>query len=218
VLIEINLAPGGTGKLGSARMPSLQMPALPAFGGGDLRYFATIGAGVLAVLLAGFGYWRMGTHHGGLEASIQQEVADSTRYAATIELVRSLQARQDTIQQKIGVIRSVDTRRFVWPHLMNEISLAVPAYTWLSEVTSRESADSLAIGPQFTIQGNAGSTPALTRFMKNLEASPFVQGVTLITTEQEVVEGRTIQRFSLEASYGSPEPGIIETVPIVVLD
>jgi Tfp pilus assembly protein PilN len=218
VLIEINLAPGAsTAKLGSRRIPALQLPALPAFGG-DTKNLGAIAAGVLLLALAGFGYSRMGARQNALEAQIGIEVADSTRYAETIGLVRSLQARQDTIQQKIGVIRSVDTRRYVWPHLLDQISLAVPAYTWITDVTSRESADSLAVGPDFTVQGNVGSTPALTRFMKNLEASPFIGNVTLITTEQAVLEGRTIQRFSLEASYRQPLEGLIETVPIVVLD
>lgn len=198
-------------------MPKLRLPVVPAFGG-NLKQVAAVGIGLLIVLIAGFAIWRMGARQAQLEVRIEWEAADSTRYAATIELVRSLQARQDTIQQKIEVIRSVDTRRYVWPHLMSEISLALPEYTWLSEVTSGEPADSLSTGPHFTIQGNAGSTPALTRFMKNLESSPYVHGVNLITTEQEVVEGRTIQRFSLEASYGPADVGAIEAIPILGLE
>ncbi|MEX2582610.1 MAG: PilN domain-containing protein [Gemmatimonadota bacterium] len=218
MLIEINLAPGASSaKLGSRRMPSFGLPSMPAIGG-DAKTYAAIAAGVLLLALVLFGYLRMGTTRGTLEAQIQQEVADSMTYATTIALVRSLQARQDTVEQKIDVIRSVDTRRYVWPHLLDEISLAVPAYTWLTDITSTEPADTLSTGPVFTIQGNAGSTAALTRFMKNLEASPFIGAVTLITSEQEVVEGRRIQRFSLEASYRRPDPSVIQTVPIVVLE
>lgn len=218
MLIEINLAPGGsTAKLGSRRASSLRLPAIPQFGG-DAKTYGAIAAALILLSLALFGYWRMGARQVALEAQIRQEVADSTRLAATIELLRSLQARQDTVEQKIEVIRSVDTRRYVWPHLLDEISLAVPAYTWLTDLTSTEPVDSLATGPAFTIQGNAGSTAALTRFMKNLETSPFVREVTLITSEQEILEGRTIQRFSLEARYRQPEQGVIETVPLVELE
>src|SRR5690606_31637181 len=138
--------------------------------------------------------------------------------AATIALLQSVRARQDTITRKINLIRSVDTRRYVWPHLLEEISFAVPAYTWISQISSVESLDSVAVGPSFTIQGQAGSTQALTRFMKNLEQSAFVGNVMLITTEQEVLEGRTIQRFSLEADYREPDPSVIQTFPILALD
>jgi Tfp pilus assembly protein PilN len=217
VLIEINLAPGAAAKLGPRRMPALSLPALPSLGG-VWRTFGGAALGLLVVGIVLFAYWRMGTQQAELTTRIQQEVTDSARFATTIGLLGSLQARQDTITQKIGVIRAVDDRRYVWPHLLDEIGLAVPAYTWLTEISSTEVADTLRSGPVFTIQGHAGSTPALTRFMKNLEESPFIRGVTLITTEQEELEGRTIQRFSLEARYREPDLALIRTVPIIVLD
>lgn len=218
MLIEINLAPGSTaGGLRSRRMPVLTLPSLPSFGG-DLRFVAGAAGGLLVLALLTFGYWSLGRRADNLQTQIQQEVTDSTRFAGMIELVTTLQARQDTIQQKIGVIRSVDTRRYVWPHLMDEVSLALPAYTWLTEIRTTAPVDSLNTGPRFAIQGNAGSTQALTRFMKNLEASVFVGDVTLVTSEQEVVEGRTIQRFTLEATYRTPAPTEIQTVPIVGLE
>jgi Tfp pilus assembly protein PilN len=218
VLIEINLAPGRAApRVRSKRTQALSLPALPSFAG-DAKTYLSVGAGVLLLGLMMFGYWRMGRREVELNASIQEQLEDSTRYASTIALVNSLQARQDTVTQKIGVIRSVDTRRYVWPHLLDEISLAVPAYTWLTQITSTESTDSLQTGPAFTIQGSSGSTQAMTRFMKNLETSAFVEGVTLITTAQEIVEGRTIQRFSLEARYSEPDPAAVEMVPFVVLE
>ncbi len=214
MLIEINLVPGATS--GGKRRTSLKLPSVPNFGG-SLRAAGGIAAALVVFGGLGFGYWHMSARQTSMEAEIQREVTDSTRYAATIGLLRSVQARQDTITQKIAVIRSVDSRRFIWPHLLDEISFAIPAYTWLSQISSVETTDA-AGGLSFTIQGNAGSTQALTRFMKNLESSPFVRDVMLITTEQELLDGRTIQRFSLEARYRSPDPSLIQTYPIIALD
>lgn len=218
MLIEINLAPGATaGRLRGRRLPAFSLPSLPDFGG-DIRVVLTGGAAVLLLALLGFGFWSMGRQASTLESQIQQEVTDSIRYAGMIELVTALQARQDTVSQKIDVIREVDNRRYVWPHLFDEISLAVPAYTWLTEIQTTAPADSLDVGPSFAIQGNSGSTQSLTRFMKNLEESSFIRDVTLVTSVQDVLEGRTIQRFTLEARYGPPAPSEIQTVPIVVLE
>lgn len=216
MLIEINLAPGSTaGGAVGRRLPSVTLPSMPKLSG-DVRVVGGVAAGLGVVALLVFGYWTMGQTMADLDARIQSEVTDSIRYAGAIELVTALQARQDTVRQKIDVIRSVDTRRYVWPHLLDEISLALPAYTWLTEIRTTAPADSLARGPAFAIQGNAGSTQALTRFMKNLEESSFIGEVTLVTSEQEVLEGRTIQRFTLEASYHDPPPGAIETIPLIV--
>ncbi|HEX2093211.1 MAG TPA: PilN domain-containing protein, partial [Longimicrobiaceae bacterium] len=178
----------------------------------------------------GFMYWQTDSERSELEARLEKAVDDSTRFASTIKLVGTLDARQDTIQSKIGVIRSVDERRYVWPHLMDEVGRAVPPYTWLTKLAAVEEeapvaaapADTAAAkpagtpeGPRFTLEGNTGSTQALTRFMKSLEASPFIRDVTLVTSEQTSTEGRSYQKFTLEARYEVPDSSFIETLPVV---
>jgi Tfp pilus assembly protein PilN len=217
-LIQINLAPGAEARRpATRRRPSLSLPSLPSVGA-DPRTVGMGAGGLLLVLLAAFALWRMGQHRAQLEADVRTQAADSTRFATTIELIQSLRARQDTIQQKIGVIREVDQRRYVWPHLMDEISAAVPAFTWLTEISSPQGQDSTSKALSFTVQGNAGSTQALTRFMKNLEGSPFVRDVTLVTSEQTEEAGRAIHKFTLEARYETPDSSAIETVPIIAVD
>jgi Tfp pilus assembly protein PilN len=214
VLIEINLAPGNSSaSLGSGRLTGLKLPALPSLGG-DARPLlgAVVAIGLLT--LAPWHYIQMGEREGALATAIQQEAADSAAFASTIALMHSLRAQQDTVRQKIEVIRGVDSRRLVWPRLMGEISVAIPAYAWLTEISSTEAADSTMAGPHLTLQGYVGSTQALTRFMKNLEGSAFVRDVTLITTHQEELEGRTVLRFGLEARYVMPDAAMITTVPL----
>jgi Tfp pilus assembly protein PilN len=227
-LIEINLAPGGQPRRsvrpgGSA---GFALPSLPQLGG-DSRTLALVGVGAVALLAFGWLLISQGGRQSELEARVSAEAADSSRFAATIALVSDLQARQDTIRQQIAVIRDVDQRRYVWPRLMDEVSRSLPAFTWLTQITStavapaEAAADTLAIAPQgpaFTIQGNAGSTQALTRFMKNLEDSSFIRDVTLVTSEQVDADGRTIHRFTLEARYETPPAHAVEFVPFVVVE
>lgn len=220
--IEINLAPGAQLRRPARRAgPSLSLPSLPSIGG-DPRALGYAALGLVALLAVGWLVWSQSSRRAALEERIAAEVADSTRFAATIALVGSLQARQDTIRQQIGVIRDVDQRRYVWPHLLEEISVALPPFTWLTQISSteapRDTTAAAPVGPSFSLQGNAGSTQALTRFMKNLEASDFVRDVTLVTSEQVEVEGRALHRFTLEARYETPPAGAIETVPVVVVE
>ena len=217
-MIEINLAPGAeAGRSTMGRRASLSLPKLSSVGA-DSRSVLMGAGGLLLLLLIGFLVWRSGRHRDELRAQIEAEATDSTRFATTIELVQALRARQDTIQQKIGVIREVDQRRYVWPHLLDEISAAVPPFAWLTEISSTEARDTTNPGLTFTMQGSAGSTQALTRFMKNLEESPFVREVTLVTSEQAEESGRSVHRFTLEARYETPDETAIETVPIVIVD
>ena len=217
-VIEINLVPGAQRRGSTTRRPSaLKLPSMPALGG-DSKMPIVAAAAVVAVLLAVSSVWNLGARRAELEAQVQAEVTDSTRFATTIELVQALQARQDTMQLKIGIIAEVDQRRYVWPHLLDEVSAAVPAYTWLSRINALPPADTLDALPGLAVQGNAGSTQALTRFMKNLEGSPFIRDVTLVTSEQREMEGRAVHKFSLEARYEMPDSSAIETLPVIVIN
>lgn len=238
-MIEINLLPGGAARRPAGSGRSLAaVPSLPKMGG-DPRLVGGSAAAVLLMLLGAFLYWSAGADHTRLGEEVAQEVADSTRLAGAIALVGQLEARQDTIEQKIGVIRSVDERRYVWPHLLDEISRSLPPYTWLTKLAAGDeepapaapkpaagdtakkdsakapSAPPRQAGPSFSVEGNTGSTQALTRFMKNLEASPMIRDVALVTSEQTQTEGRIYLKFTLEARFEQPDTSIVETVPVI---
>jgi Tfp pilus assembly protein PilN len=236
-LIEINLLPSGAGKraAGGARKPS-GGPSLPSMGA-DPRMAALGAAAVLLLLVAGFWFWTSGQKRTELATRIEEQAADSVRLERAIELMRTLDTRRDTIDQKMDVIRQVDTRRYVWPHLLDEVSRATPPFMWLTRIAATEDeapapapapapgtapTDTAAAaaapppsGPAFSIEGNAGSTEALTRFMRNLEASPMIRDVGLVTSQQETVLGRAVLKFTVEARWEDPDPSFIETIPLL---
>ena len=247
-MIEINLLPSGTPRKAAARPAAGRGVSLPKMGA-DPRVAALGAAFVLVLLLGAFDFWRSGEKAAALESEVARARADSVRLARTIDLMKSLEGRRDTIERKIGVIRSVDTRRYVWPHILDEVSRAVPPYTWLTRIAAVEEpeapaprpaaaaagakgkdaakgdsakADSAAAplpavpaGPGFNLEGAAATTQALTRFMKNLEASPMIRDVALVTSEQEEAEGRTYLKFTLEASWEEPDSAMVQTVPVI---
>ena len=67
---------------------------------------------------------------------------------------------------------------------------------------------------KFHMVGNTVDIQALTRFMKDLEASPFVQNVQLVKTSIVQQDGKEVTEFQLDAEYQTPEPGVIRTVPV----
>lgn len=243
-MIEINLLPSGAARRPAAarRTGGGAGPSLPSLGA-DPRIAAVAGLGVLLLLLGAYWFWSSGQKRDALAAEVEAAAADSVRLERAIALMKTLDTRRDTIDQKMEVIRHVDTRRYVWPHLMDEVSRATPPYLWLTKIaaveddapaaapapagpapdTSKAGADSAAApaapplpeGPVFNVEGHAGATEALTRFMKNLEASPMIRDVALVTSQQEQVQGRTVLKFTLEARWEEPDPGFVETVPLL---
>lgn len=247
-MIEINLLPSGTPRRAAAARRAPGGPSLPSLGA-DPRVAGLAGAAVLLALLGAYWFWTSGQSRGQLQAEVDAEAADSVRLERTIALMKTLDTRRDTIDRKMEVIRQVDTRRYVWPHLMDEVSRATPPFMWLTKLAAVEDEEApppptpaaaaaaaradtaksdsgkagaaaapmpvMPEGPVFTLEGNAGSTEALTRFMKNLEASPMIREVALVTSERSDVQGRTVLKFTLEARWEEPDSAFVETVPLL---
>jgi Tfp pilus assembly protein PilN len=135
------------------------------------------------------------------------------RYAEAIQAADSLKARQDTLLQRAQVIQGIDADRYVWPHILDEISTSLPDHTWL---TSIQQVGGTSTGIEFRLDGMTGQTPALTRFMRDLENSPFIREVRLQSQEQ-IQQGQTlINSFVLLARYQVPDSTAITTEPIIV--
>jgi Tfp pilus assembly protein PilN len=211
-MIQINLLPdAGKKKRKAGAGLGVKLPSsLPAF---DRMTAFIVAAWIIAPLILAFLFFSVRSERAELSAGIEQAVADSARYARLIDTQAALQARQDTIAQKLFIIQEIDAGRYVWPHILDEISRALPPYTWIEQI-QQQGGGSV---PSFTITGWTGSLPALTRFMDALEASPFLRNIQLVNSEQSHLGGdasRVINNFGLTASYQQPPMEMIETVPL----
>ena len=245
-MIEINLLPRASRKAGRR----LNVAGL----GGALSDLTArvrdpfLAGAVAAVLLAAAGVGMLHLRYTGRVAELaereQQAVQDSTRYAAILGEKRAAEAQRDSILRQLDIIRSIDNDRYVWPHIMEEVSRALPAYTWLTSLNQTSAlvsvaarpdsaqlvADSIAAaangvavpaaGPppplQFRIVGHTVDMQALTRFMTLLEASPFIQNVQLARTDATMTDGKQVTEFHLDAQYEIPPPSALRMVPVTL--
>jgi Tfp pilus assembly protein PilN len=68
---------------------------------------------------------------------------------------------------------------------------------------------------KFQLFGQTVDIQALTRFMKALEASPFIQNVQLTKSAIVLAEGKEVTQFLLEAETQAPPAFVIKTVPLL---
>lgn len=212
-MIRVNLLPGG--KKGPSRGAGLPI-SLPEFKGlpADKWVLGSAAVGVLVFLVMGWLFFSVGNRRAGIEEELEVARQDSVRYADLIQRTEQLTARRDSIAAKVDIIQEIDQDRYVWPHIMDEVARALPDYTWLNSLEQVRGGQNLT----FRIDGMAGNNFALTRFMNNLQSSPFFGTVDFISSEQEVVgQGANQQvayRFVLETSYQQPPTEYLETVPL----
>ena len=251
-MIEINLIPG-TGKKkpkGGGGGPKFNLGA--ALSGFSAKVKDKYLAAAFILLAVGGGavgasYTVQTQKEIELQSALDQAVQDSTRYAVVMRDKAKAEAKRDTVLRQLNIIRSIDEDRFVWAHVLDEISKALPPYTWLTVVNyagSPQGAAAPAPGtpgatpapaasdsskkkkkleteiPKDTIKvrilGRTVDIQALTRFMKQLEASPFLSDVQLQKSELAIDDRKEVTQFTLDVTFTRPDTSVISRVPLAV--
>ena len=215
-MIEINLLPGSTKKRGGKRGKAARRvagagagrPKLPEF---DRTKAMVLGGWVVGVAIIAWLHLGMNSRLDTLRTDNEAAVRDSVRFAALRTQADSLQAQERAISQKLQVIQEIDAGRYIWPHILDEVSRALPPYVWVVNLTEAFSEGGT---PRIRMEGRAGNYFALGRYIEDLEASPFLRQVRLVSSSQTNTEDRTVLGFILEASYEEPAPDMIQTVPL----
>jgi Tfp pilus assembly protein PilN len=238
-MIEINLLPGA-GKKARGKAGGPDVGSKLAGLASQVKQPYLIACVTMLVLSAAVVYvmnLRQEATSNDLAATEQKQVQDSTRYAAVLREKKKAETQRDSVVHQLNIIKAIDNNRFIWPHVMDEVSRAMPQYTWL---TSLEQTSAVAVvgavdttvkkskkakaevedepppALRFRIAGNTVDIQALTRFMKLLEASPFIQNVQLEKSNLALVDGKDVTAFALTAEYQTPDSTAIRTIPLTL--
>ena len=215
-MIQVNLRPGATRKA-ARKMPQIAaLGALSRFKGMpkvDRMMAFIIIAWIVGPALVGYLFFSTRAKKTELETNITAALADSAKYTQLIAANKTLLARRDTIALKVAAIQEIDAGRYIWSHILDELGRALPSYTWLTQVTA-QAPDSTEKYPRFALEGRAQNNFALSQYMQQLEASPFIRAVRLTKNELVREREKLVYAFNLEAYYEEPPPDVIETVPL----
>lgn len=246
-MIEINLLPGGRKQKRSGGS-SVDVRAMLGGLGERVRdpWLATAVVGtVIALAAIGFMYWRTGRREADLLAQETTAVQDSTRYATVLREMGVAEAQRDSVARQIAVISSLDRTRYVWPHVLDEISKALPPYTWLrsiqqtsavpavtpeaaagvaskakSAAAAQAEADEAAAASVVTLRiiGQSADVQAITRFYRQLQDSPWFGTVNLTRTEDVMAQpaNKEVKEFTIEIALRQPDSTQVRRVPLTV--
>ena len=244
-MIGINLLPGTGHKArrsSGGSLPKLDIAASIASLRERIRdpwMLGAVGATIAAVAAVGMLYVTQSRREATLSEAEQKAVQDSTRYASVLRERERAEAKRDTVLRSLNLVRAIDDDRFIWPHVMDEVSRALPPYTWIVSLgfsgtgQAQQAVTTLPAGaaggrkhhvqtviPRDTVRirvvGNTVDIQALTRFMKQLESSPFLEDVQLAKSERAQDHGKEVTQFQLDMLYSRPDPELVRRVPLAV--
>jgi Tfp pilus assembly protein PilN len=171
------------------------------------------------------------------EPRLEQARAEHKRFKQFIAQKRKQELIRDSLLAQIGVIRSVDRDRYVWAHVLDEVAQALPAYTWLVDIgtaaasgappspaaaaarpagADTSAADTTMAPPAvaFRITGRTVDIQAYTKFLRQLEASPWIVNVQPLTVTTVVENERPVTAFTVGAEFVTADSAYIRTVPL----
>lgn len=136
-MIEINLLPGAGRKKSTATRSSIDFAALTAGLTAKFGSPYVIGAAVIGLLTiggVGFMYLKQSNDKKTAESRLITGLDDSTRFAGIVLERARLAAKRDTLLRQVNLIHSIDEDRYIWPHILDEVSRALPNYTWITNL------------------------------------------------------------------------------------
>ncbi len=243
-MIEINLLPGAKRKQPSAAKMEVGA-AFREIGSrisADKLLVGSVSVFVVGlVAVAGMWYFQ-GKIYDEVKAREAKAHTDSLRFAQVIKQRAVASAVRDSVVRQLRIVNTIDGSRFIWPHILDEVSRALPSYTWLISIqqtsavasltpeidaglftgadpgkiaAEADSALKVAQVLRLKIIGQTVDVQAITRFWKQLEASPFLQDVQLVKTELVTLQpmSKEATQFTLEMRYQQPDSSIIRRTP-----
>lgn len=242
-MIEINLLPGAKRSKKGGGGPSFNFAAIGAAISArfkDKYLGAAVISGIAAFAIIALLFLSQRTREALLRVDERKAVEDSSKYAVVLQERVRLQARRDSALLQLNIIRAIDDDRFIWPHVLEEISRALPIYTWMRAVNYTGTAQGLTPAasikapppdtgkvrrrrvdqsiPKDSVHvrliGRTVDIQALTRFMRSLEDSPFLGGVQLQKSEIQLEGGKEITQFTLDVTYTRPDTTLLRRAPL----
>ncbi len=168
-------------------------------------------------------YLRTNARLGALEPQMQTAEAEYKRYHNFVTEKKHEARARDSILAQIGTISAVDQDRFVWAHILDEVSSAMPDFTWLTSVSpiaataSLVDTDSTAAPPvTVLIVGQTNDLQNYTAFLRRLGESHWLTNVVPVKTETIIDKNnRPVTAFTVQATFTRADSTRIQTVPIL---
>ncbi len=137
------------------------------------REFGVMTLGALLITLLGLGYWHwynqgLIDHQNNRNRFLENEI---TLVDKEIREIRELEATRQKLISRMKVIEDLQVSRPQIVHLFDEMVTVLPDGAYLTQASQR--------GRNLVLQGRAQSNARVSTFMRNIDASPWLQGPKL---------------------------------------
>jgi Tfp pilus assembly protein PilN len=224
-MISINLRPGA--KRATTGSPMAGMGERLKGMGAAVKDPARATAAVLAVVVAVGAIWGfLGTsiQSSRLRPELDAAQQENMQFRTLLGQIRREERIRDSVVTELITLRQVDQDRLIWPHIMEDVTRALPPGTWLIAVapvtvaSGETLVDSLGnlVRASLVVEltGRTMDIQGFTRFMRQLEDSPWLAQVTAISATTLIESNRQVTAFVVRANFVEADPVYVRRVPV----
>ena len=234
-MIEISLLPGKKKNPSGGAGFKLALPDFQALLA-SIKNPWLLTASAASVIVVGGGlllFITQSTRLRVLESRLDAVRVEKRRFDAVIAQKRQSEKIRDSLVAEINVIRGIDADRYVWPHILDQITKALPPYTWLDGIlaqgaTTGQPGAQPAPGAAPPGAMDSGGAPAVrvwitgktvdiqayTTFLRQLAASPWLTDVSPATSSTVIDADRPVTAFNVSLRYKVADSVYIRTIPL----
>lgn len=219
--IEINLLGGPRKKKAGA---GISLPNIGELIKGikDPLLIGAVAAWIVVGGAAGYLFVTMQAQLTSLNDEAGRARQEARRFSNMIAQKRRAERLRDSLETELREIRAIDSDRYIWPHVLEEVTKSLPDYTWLVGLNVVQAAPAVTtegqqVGPQpvrFMVDGRTSDIGAYTRFLRNLANSPWVANVVPGANRTVVEDEKALTAFSITATFRPADSSFIRTVPV----
>ena len=165
------------------------------------------------------------------ETRLENVRTEKRRYDIVIAQKRQSEHIRDSLVKEITVIRGIDGDRYIWPHVLDQLTKALPPYTWLTGVSPAAAGTTVGApaaqpggGPlvdstgqpavRIWITGSTVDIQAYTTFLRQLAASPWLTDVAPATSQTVIEADRPVTAFNVSLRFKVADSVYMRTVPL----
>ena len=131
---------------------------------------------VLTAVGVGWRYWTLQQQQAQVERDIEAAIREEARLAEILKQVADFEARKTQLENRVQLIDELRKGQTAPVHMLDQISKALPAMTWLQEIKQA--------GYTLEIRGRCMNLTSVSDFIGNLEASRyFIRPVEIFETK-----------------------------------
>jgi len=167
------------------------------------------------------------------ETRLENVRVEKRRYDIVIAQKRQAEKVRDSLLYEITVIRQIDADRYIWPHVLDQATKALPPYTWITQMRTASAIVAPGAGQPnngpvtvdrdssgaplvaIAIQGRTVDIQAYTTFLRQLAASPWFTDVTPASSQTVIEADRPVTSFTVTVHYRIADSVYIRTIPLV---